>query len=161
MIAIGSDHAGFAAKEYVKTLLAEQGLASRDFGTFDEQSVHYPVFGAKVAHSVASGECERGILICGTGIGMSIVANKFSDIRAALCHDAFTAACSREHNDANILVMGARVLPLAQMAEITRIWLTTPFAGGRHAERLEMIREIERTRNPEGGLPSAATEERL
>ena len=143
MIAIGSDHAGFAAKEYVKSLLAEQGLASRDFGCFDEQSVHYPEYGRAVAQAVSAGECPRGILICGTGIGMSIVANKFPGIRAALCHDAFTAACSREHNDANILVMGARVLVPQQLAEITRIWLATPFAGGRHAERLAMIRDIE------------------
>ena len=143
MIAIGSDHAGFAAKEYVKSLLAEQGLASRDFGCFDEQSVHYPQFGRAVALAVAGGECGRGILICGTGIGMSIVANKVHGIRAALCHNEFTAACSREHNDANILVMGARVLSLEQMAEITRVWLATPFAGGRHAERLAMITQME------------------
>ena len=143
MIAIGSDHAGFAAKEYMKSLLAKQGLASRDFGCFNEQSVNYPDFGQAVAKAVVKGECTRGILICGTGIGMSIVANKFPGIRAALCHDAFTATCSREHNDANILVMGARVLSLEQMAEITSIWLNTPFAGGRHAQRLAMIRELE------------------
>jgi ribose 5-phosphate isomerase B len=144
MIAIGSDHAGFAAKEYVKNLLTGQGLASRDYGCFDEQSVHYPEFGRAVAQAVACGECARGILICGTGIGMSIVANKCPGIRAALCHNAFTAACSREHNDANILVMGARVLSLEQLAEITEIWLGTPFAGGRHAERLAMIGELEK-----------------
>ena len=139
MIAVGSDHAGFAAKEYIKELLTKHGFSSRDYGCFDEQSVHYPEFGRAVAMAVAEGECERGILICGTGIGMSIVANKFAGIRAALCHDSFTAACSRQHNDANILVMGARVLNLEQMAEITRIWLNTPFSGGRHAERLAMI----------------------
>jgi len=143
MIAIGSDHAGFAAKEHIKTLLAEEGLTSRDFGCFSEQSVHYPDFGQAVAQAVSNEECERGVLICGTGIGMSIVANKFTGIRAALCHDVFTAACSREHNDANILVMGARVLNLEQMSEITRIWLYTPFAGGRHAKRLAMIRKLE------------------
>jgi len=143
MIAIGSDHAGFAAKDFIKSLLSEQGLLCRDFGCFDEQSVHYPDFGRAVAQAVSAGECLRGILICGTGIGMSIVANKFPGIRAALCHDAFTAACSREHNNANILVMGARVPSLEQMAEITRIWLDTPFAGGRHTERLAMIQELE------------------
>jgi ribose 5-phosphate isomerase B len=146
MIALGSDHAGFAAKEYLKTLLMEDGLASRDFGCFNEQSVHYPDFGYAVAQAVMKGECARGILICGTGIGMSIVANKFPCIRAALCHDTFTAACSREHNDANILVMGSRVLSREQMSEITRIWLNTPFAGGRHAERLAIIRELENKR---------------
>ena len=144
MIAIGSDHAGFAAKEHIKSLLTEEGLPSRDFGCFDEQSVHYPDFGRAVAQAVASGECARGILICGTGIGMSIVANKCPGIRAALCHNNFTAACSREHNDANILVMGARVLNFEQMAEITRIWLNTAFEGGRHALRLDMISEMER-----------------
>jgi ribose 5-phosphate isomerase B len=142
MIAIGSDHAGFAAKEQVKSLLAQLGLVVRDFGCFDGQSVHYPDYGRAVAQAVSCGECPRGILICGTGIGMSIVANKFPGIRAALCHDAFTAACSREHNDANILVMGARVLSMEQMAEITRIWLDTPFAGGRHAARLAMIEQL-------------------
>ena len=144
MIAIGSDHAGFAAKEYIKSLLAEEGLSCRDYGCFDEQSVHYPKFGQAVAYAVAQGECECGILICGTGIGMSVVANKVPGIRAALCHNNFTAACSREHNDANILVMGARVLDQAQMADITRQWLFTAFAGGRHAERLAMISEMEK-----------------
>lgn len=140
MIAIGSDHAGFAAKEFVKSLLAEQGLDFRDFGCFSEESVHYPLYGAAVAQAVAGGECQRGILICGTGIGMSIAANKCHGIRAALCHDAFTAQASREHNDANILVMGARVLNQQQMREIVMLWLNTAFAGGRHAERLAMIK---------------------
>jgi ribose 5-phosphate isomerase B len=140
MIAIGSDHAGFAAKEFIKTLLAKEGLAVQDYGCFDEQSVPYPLFGQAVAEAVAHGECGRGILVCGTGIGMSIVANKYAGIRAALCHDAFTATCSREHNDANILVLGARVLSQEQIKEITKIWLETPFADGRHAERLAMIR---------------------
>lgn len=144
MIAIGSDHAGFTAKEFIRLMLTEQGLEFRDFGCFSEQSVHYPVFGGAVAAAVAGGECERGILICGTGIGMSIAANKYAGVRAALCHDAFTATASREHNDANILVMGARVLNQEQMREIVSLWLNTPFAGGRHAERLAMITELER-----------------
>ena len=143
MIAIGSDHAGFAAKEYIKELLAEDGLASRDFGCFSEDSVHYPHYGLVVAKAVASGECERGILVCGTGIGMSIAANKVKGIRAALCHDAFTAQASREHNNANILVLGARILNHRQIAEIVEIWLNTPFAGGRHAERLAMLENID------------------
>ncbi|MCL1816365.1 MAG: ribose 5-phosphate isomerase B [Clostridiales bacterium] len=143
MIAIGSDHAGFAAKEYIRSLLKEIGLNAKDFGCFSEQSVHYPEYGYKVAQAVAAGSCENGILICGTGIGMCIVANKISGIRAALCHNTFTAACSREHNDANILVLGARVLSLEEIAEITHTWFATHFAGGRHAERLAMIRKIE------------------
>jgi ribose 5-phosphate isomerase B len=143
MIAIGSDHAGFAAKEHLKELLAEQGLASRDFGCFNEDSVHYPHYGLAVAQTVADGECERGILVCGTGIGMSIVANKVKGVRAALCHDVFTAQACREHNDANILVLGARILDEKQMAEIVEIWLNTPFAGGRHAERLAMIESLD------------------
>ena len=139
MIAIGSDHAGFKAKEYIKALLEDEGLEYRDFGCYSGESVHYPLYGGAVAKAVAGGECIRGILVCGTGIGMSITANKYAGIRAALCHDVFTAVASREHNDANILVMGARVLNEEQMREIVELWLKTPFAGGRHAERLAMI----------------------
>lgn len=141
MIAIGSDHAGFKAKEYLKTLLEGAGLEYHDFGCYSEESVHYPVYGGAVAQAVAGGACERGVLVCGTGIGMSIAANKYPGIRAALCHDAFTATACREHNDANILVMGARVLSEGQMREILMLWLKTPFAGGRHAERLAMLEE--------------------
>lgn len=144
MIAIGCDHAGFQAKEFVKGLLAEQGLQAKDYGCFSEQSVHYPEFGGAVAQAVSESECQRGILICGTGIGMSIVANRYAGVRAALCHDPFTATASREHNDANILVMGARVLSQEQMREIVGLWLNTPFAGGRHAERLAMIDNLGR-----------------
>lgn len=143
MIAIGSDHAGFAGKEYIKKLLAERGLAVRDFGCESEQSVHYPIYGEAVARAVADGVCERGILVCGTGIGMSITANKVKGIRATLCHDAFTAKCSREHNDSNVLVLGERVLSRGQMVEILDIWLNTQFEGGRHAERLALITQIE------------------
>ena len=142
MIAIGSDHAGFAAKEGLKQLLAEKGLSYRDFGCFSEDSVHYPQFGAAVAKAVATAECQQGILICGTGIGMSIIANKFTGVRAALCHNAFTAEASREHNDANVLVLGARVLEQNQLTEIVDIWLNTSFAGGRHAERVSMIENL-------------------
>ncbi|MCL1974642.1 MAG: ribose 5-phosphate isomerase B [Firmicutes bacterium] len=144
IIAIGSDHAGYAAKEFIKSLLQDLSYNSHDYGCFDEQSVHYPEFGQKVAQAVSGAVCASGILICGTGIGMSIVANKVCGIRAALCHNTFTAVCSREHNNANILVMGARVLSFDQMAEITRVWLATPFAGGRHETRLAMIQEMER-----------------
>lgn len=143
MIAIGSDHAGFKGKEYLKQLLAERGLLVRDFGCDSEKSVHYPIYGEAVARAVADGVCAHGILLCGTGLGMSIVANKVKGIRATLCHDAFTAQCSREHNDSNVLVMGERVLSREQMAEILDIWLNTEFAGGRHAERLAMISQLE------------------
>lgn len=138
-IVIGSDHAGFAAKEQVKQYLTERGYTVDDKGCLSGESVHYPVYGKAVAAAVNRGEYARGILICGTGIGMSIVANRFPGVRAALCHNAFTASASREHNDANILVMGARVLEWPAMREIVDLWLDTPFAGGRHAERLAMI----------------------
>ena len=138
-IIIGSDHAGFAAKEQVKQYLLSLGCPVDDKGCFSEDSVHYPQYGKAVAGAVSRGENKRGILICGTGIGMSIVANKFPGVRAALCHNAFTAQACREHNDANILVMGARVLDWETMREIVDLWLNTPFADGRHAERLAMI----------------------
>ena len=140
-IIIGSDHAGYAAKEYVKELLAQRGLKVEDKGCFSEESVHYPIYAKAVAKAVAAGEAPRGILICGTGIGVSIAANKVRGIRAALCHDAFTAKACREHNNANILAMGARVLSREQIKEIVEIWLDTEFLGGRHAERVAMLEE--------------------
>lgn len=139
VIAIGCDHAGFEAKELLKEWLEARGYAYLDHGCFSTESVHYPEYAHAVAHEVAEGDYQRGILICGTGIGMSIAANKTPGIRAALCHDAFTAQASREHNNANILCMGARVLEPAQMEEIVDIWLKTPFAGGRHQLRIDMI----------------------
>ncbi|MCR4962612.1 MAG: ribose 5-phosphate isomerase B [Firmicutes bacterium] len=142
-IAIGSDHAGYFAKETLKSYLEEKGYTVEDLGCFSEESVHYPVYGKAVAQAVSQGQAEKGILICGTGIGMSIVANKIPGIRAALCHDAFTAKASREHNDANILVMGARVLTPEQMKLILEVWLDSQFAGGRHSQRLEMIKELD------------------
>ncbi len=142
-IAIGCDHAGFACKEQVKSLLHDLGHDVEDFGCYSEESVHYPEYGAKVAQAVSQGKFECGILVCGTGIGMSVVANKFCGVRAALCHDLFTAQACREHNDANILVMGARVLTCDQVKEIVMTYLKTPFAGGRHAQRLELIAMIE------------------
>jgi len=138
-IIIGSDHAGFQAKEAVKKMLEDRGFHVKDVGCYSGESVHYPIYGKAVAKPISAGEYHRGILICGTGIGMSIVANKWPGVRAALCHNAFTAQACREHNDANILVMGARVLELAQMEEILDIFLKTPFGGGRHAERIAMF----------------------
>lgn len=138
-IVIGSDHAGFHAKEEVKKVLEEKGFHVKDMGCFSEESVHYPVYAKAVAKPVSEGIYKRGILICGTGIGMSIVANKWPGVRAALCHNTFTAEASREHNNSNILVMGARVLSDAEQKEILDVWLNTSFGGGRHAERVAMF----------------------
>ena len=142
-IPIGSDHAAFSAKAAVMKFLQQQGYEPVDMGCFSEESVHYPEFGAKVASAVSRGEYEKGILLCGTGIGMSLVANKFRGVRATLCHDEFTAKACREHNDSNLLVMGARVLSEEEIINITRIWLETEFAGGRHSLRLAMIEALE------------------
>lgn len=138
-IIIGSDHAGFAVKEELKSYLLSKGMEVTDAGCYSEESVHYPVYAKKVASAVSDGKFKRGILICGTGIGMSMVANKFKGVRAALCHNAFTATACREHNDANILCLGARVLDWPQIQEIVDLWLNTEFAGGRHAERIAMF----------------------
>lgn len=157
-LVIGSDHAGFAAKEQIKRYLTEQGFIIDDKGCLSEESVHYPLYGQAVARAVAGGEYARGILICGTGIGMSVTANRFRGVRAALCHNAFTARCSREHNNANILVLGARLLDWPAMREIIDIWLTTPFTGGRHAERIALIEQGADERERAAELKAAARE---
>lgn len=144
IIPIGSDHAAFEAKEKVKTLLGEIGYEIKDFGCDSCERADYPLYASKVAEAISSGKYQKGILLCGTGIGMSIAANKYPHVRAALCHDTFTAVASREHNDANILVMGARVLSAEEIAEIVRIWLKTEFTGGRHSQRLSLIDGIEK-----------------
>lgn len=142
MIGIGSDHGGFELKEKVKKHLEERGLEYKDFGTYSADSCDYPVYGRAVAKAVASGECDRGILICGTGIGISITANKVKGIRAALCSDCFSAQATREHNDANILAMGARVLGDGLALKIVDTFLDTPFSGDeRHMRRISMIEE--------------------
>ncbi|MFN3479394.1 MAG: ribose 5-phosphate isomerase B [Thermodesulfovibrionales bacterium] len=142
-IAIGSDHAGFDLKSEIISLLKGMGIECLDFGTDGPQSVDYPDFGEKVSMAVSKGEVDRGILICGTGIGMSIVANKFPNIRASLCNDLFTAKMSRLHNDANILVIGGRIVGKDLAKEIVRVWFSTDFEGGRHLIRLEKIKKIE------------------
>ncbi len=142
-IAIGSDHAGLDLKTDVVTLIKELGHECVDYGTDSPQSVDYPDFGEKVARSVAEGTAERGILICGTGIGMSMVANKFPGIRAALCNELFSAKMSRLHNDANVLVMGGRIVGKDLAKEIVRTWIITPFEYGRHLNRLKKIALIE------------------
>jgi ribose 5-phosphate isomerase B len=142
-IHIGCDHAGFAAKEAVKRMLEKEGHEIVDVGTDSEASCDYPDFAARVALGVSGAKGDMGILICGTGIGMSIAANKFKGIRAALCHDEETARMSRAHNDANILCMGARILDEDALNGIARVWLSTSFEAGRHARRLGKIHKVE------------------
>ena len=143
-IAIGADHAGFRLKEFVKKLLEEKGFEVIDVGTYSEERCHYPEYAKKVAKMVSEGEVKRGILICGSGIGMSIVANKFKGVRAALCHNIYSAKYSRLHNNSNILCLGGRVTGEDLTREIVEVWLNTPFEGGRHEERLKLIEGIER-----------------
>lgn len=141
MIALGCDHGGYALMQSVKKHLDELGLEYKDFGTYSTDSCDYPVYAKAAANAVASGECEKGILICGTGIGISIAANKVKGIRAALCSDCFSAEMTRRHNDANMLAMGARVLGEGLALKIVDIFLTTEFDGGRHARRVDMIED--------------------
>ncbi len=143
-IAIASDHGGCELKEKIVELLKEKGLEVIDYGVDNPESVDYPDYGIKVANAVSKGIAERGILSCGTGIGMSIVANKFPDVRAALCYDMFTARMSRLHNDANILVLGGRVLDKEIALLMVDAWLRTDFEGGRHQRRLDKISELEK-----------------
>jgi ribose 5-phosphate isomerase B len=144
MIILGSDHGGLALKEAVKELLKERGLPLEDCGTDNGDSVDYPDFGEKVARRVSSGAAEKGVLFCGTGIGMSIVANKFPRIRAALATDVFMARMAKEHNNANILVLGGRVLDGEKAKEMVATWLDASFEGGRHQGRLDKIEVLER-----------------
>ena len=143
MIAIGSDHGGFALKQEIMAHLKEKGVEYKDFGTYTEESCDYPDYGEAVARAVASGECERGIAVCGTGIGISIAMNKVRGIRAALCGDCYSAEMTRRHNDANILALGARVLGPGLALKIVDTFLATEFEGGRHARRIAKIHEIE------------------
>ena len=143
MIAIGCDHGGFALKQEIMAHLRERGLEFQDFGTYGAESCDYPEFGAAVARAVAAGTCERGILICGTGIGISISANKIHGIRAALCGDCFSAEMTRRHNDANIVALGARVVGPGLALKIVDTFLDTPFEGGRHARRVEKMMALE------------------
>jgi ribose 5-phosphate isomerase B len=144
MIVLGSDHGGLALKEAVKELLKERGLPLEDCGTDNGDSVDYPDFGEKVARRVSSGAAEKGVLFCGTGIGMSIVANKFPRVRAALATDIFMARMAKEHNNANILVLGGRVLDGEKAKKMVAAWLDASFEGGRHQGRLDKIEVLER-----------------
>ncbi len=138
-IAIGSDHGGFALKKVILPLLQELGHDIQDVGCYDTASVDYPDFASSVCENVSKGEADCGILICGTGIGMSMAANKKEGIRAALCNDHYTACMSREHNDANVLCLGERVTGPGVAEEIVRVWLETSFGGGRHLRRIELF----------------------
>jgi ribose 5-phosphate isomerase B len=143
MIAIGSDHGGYELKQEIMKHLDERGLEYKDFGCYSADSCDYPQYGHAVAHAVADGVCDRGILVCGTGIGISISANKVPGIRAALCTDCFMAEASRQHNDANILAMGGRVLGPGLALKITDTFLDTPFSNGeRHIRRISQIEDI-------------------
>ncbi|MCL6449256.1 MAG: ribose 5-phosphate isomerase B [Armatimonadetes bacterium] len=142
-VAIGGDHGGWRLKEEIIALLQQKGIAYRDFGAFSPEAVDYPDFALKVAEAVRSGEYDRGILCCGTGIGVAIAANKVPGIRAALCHDTFSARAAREHNNANILTLGERVIGPGLAKEIVETWLKAEFQGGRHARRVEKITRIE------------------
>jgi len=138
-IAIGSDHGGYELKKLIVRYLQDSNHAITDCGCYASDSVDYPDFAEKVCDEVRSGASEAGILICGTGIGMSIAANRHRDIRAALCHEAFTARMSREHNNANVLCLGERVIGSELALDIVRVWVSTDFAGGRHQKRLDKL----------------------
>ena len=145
-IAMGADHGGFSLKETIKQHLEEQGHEILDLGTYDTASCHYPVYAEKVARAVAAGQAERGILVCGTGIGMSIAANKIPGIRAAAVSDCFTAQATRKHNDANILCLGERTVGPGLAMRIVDTYLAAQFQGGRHQTRLDMIAALEKAR---------------
>ncbi len=138
-VALGCDHGGFALKEQIVDLLRQLGHEVVDFGTMNGESVDYPAIAAAVCEPVAAGECQRGVLICGTGIGISMAANRNSAIRAALCTESFSARMSREHNDANVLCLGGRTVGPGLAEDIVRVWMVTEFEGGRHLRRIKMF----------------------
>jgi len=139
---IGSDHAGYAMKEYIKKELTRLNISFEDVGVYNEDRSDYPLYAAKVASRVSGGDSKRGIIVCGSGIGASITANRFRNVRAALCITEEMAQLSRKHNDANILVLGGRITPYAEATNILSAWLNTGFEGGRHATRIAMIEDV-------------------
>ena len=141
-IGIACDHGGYTLKDVVKEAISRCGHEVMDLGTDSEESVDYPVYAKKALDALSKGKCERIVLICGTGIGMSICANRVSGIRGTLCHDAYTARMSRQHNDSNCLVLGGRVTGPAVAGDLVEVWLKTPFEGGRHQDRLNRIDEL-------------------
>ena len=144
-IALASDHAGYAEKERLKGLLSDLGIDFDDLGTMSEESVDYPDYARRVAEQVAHGQVEQGLLVCGSGTGMAMTANKFPGVRAAVAWSEETARLARQHNDANVLAIGARTTPPAEIPKIVRAWFATEFEGGRHAARVEKISEVERS----------------
>jgi ribose 5-phosphate isomerase B len=145
-IALASDHAGYAEKERLKALLSDLGVEFEDLGTASEESVDYPDYARKVAEQVADGRVEQGLLVCGSGTGMAMTANKVPGVRAAVAWSEETARLARQHNDANVLAIGARTTPPADIPRIVRAWFSTDFEGGRHAARVEKISDVERSR---------------
>ena len=143
-IAVACDHGGFRLKNVIIEELKRLGYEVEDFGTYSEESCDYPDYAAKAARAVASGECEKGVVVCGTGIGVSMTCNKIHGIRCALCHDVFSAKATRAHNDANMLAMGQRVIGEGLALEILRAWLSTDFEGGRHVRRIEKMMALEK-----------------
>ena len=144
MIAIGSDHAGYELKEQIKKYFEEKKIEFNDFGTFSSQSCDYPIIAEKVGKSVSNKESEKGILICGAGIGMSIAVNKIKDVRAALCYEPELAVLARKHNNANVLCMGGRFTNFEKAKEIVKVFLNTDFEGERHQKRIDLIKKIEK-----------------
>ncbi len=144
MLAIGSDHGGYELKEHIKKYLDEKGVEYKDFGCYDESSVDYPDIAQKVCASINNGECENGILVCGTGIGISIAANKINGIRAAHCHDVYSAEMTKRHNNANVICMGGRVIGRELAFKIVDAWLGAEFEGGRHQTRIDKIHSLEK-----------------
>ena len=142
-VCLGSDHAGYHLKEEIKKWVLEWGFQTTDFGAFSEEAVDYPDIAGRVSKAVASGDYERGILVCGTGIGMCIAANKVRGVRAALVHDVFSATATRQHNNSNVLTMGARVIGFGLAREIVRTWLYATYEGGRHNARIKKITDLE------------------
>ena len=148
MIALACDHGGFELMQEIKQHLSSRGLEFKDFGAFSDERCDYPGFAAAASHAIVSGECLRGIYVCGTGIGMSIAANKIPGIRAALCGDCYSAEMTRLHNNANVITLGARVLGSGLALKIVDTFLDTGFEGGRHGQRVEMLSAIERGETP-------------
>lgn len=142
-VAVACDHGGFRLKNVLIQEMKNQGYEVVDFGTYNEDSCDYPDYAVKAARAVASGECEKGVVVCGTGIGVSMTCNKVHGIRCALCHDVFSAKATRAHNDANMLAMGQRVIGEGLAVEILNAWLNTEFEGGRHVQRIEKMMKIE------------------
>lgn len=147
MIGLGSDHGGFALKQEIKKWLDENAIAYKDYGTYSEESCDYPVYAGEVCRAIQSGACEMGILVCGTGVGISMAANKHRGIRAALCADYFSAKYTRLHNDANVICLGGRTIGPGLAIELVDVFLHTGFEGGKHARRVQQVMDFENTEN--------------